>query len=1316
MPERQGLYDPANEHDACGMGFVAHVHGTRSRDVVESALRLLCSLAHRGAAGADAATGDGAGILLQIPHAFLRQECSALGVPIPEIGDYGVGMVFLPREAEHRAACERIIADAVAATGCRVLGWRDVPTDASHAGETARRAQPLIRQLFVARAGLALDADDEGAFERTLYLVRKRIERAIREHENPALRRCYVASLSGRTVVYKGMLRAEQLRGFYPDLADPRVVSGIALVHSRFSTNTFPSWPLAHPYRFLAHNGEINTVRGNRSRMKMREALLASPRFGAAMEELLPVLGEGQSDSASLDSVLELLVLSGRPLAHAMAMLIPEAWEGDTTMPDDRRAFYEYHAALMEPWDGPAALVFTDGRQVGAMTDRNGLRPACWAVTDDDLVVLSSEAGALELREDRIRTKGRLEPGRMLVVNTTQGRLRDDDDVKAELASLRPYRRLVAEQRVVLPAAGKTPSRKRGGERLPLAMLQRVFGYTREELRMVLAPMAGTGEEAVGSMGNDAPLAVLSERPQLLFAYFRQLFAQVTNPPIDPIREQLVMSLAVLLGAQGNLLDDAAPHPRQLRLEQPILDEPALEALGSLREPELRPRTLRALFRVAGGARALGPALDRLCRAAERAVREGCGIVILSDRAASAEWAPIPALLAVSAVRHHLARRGLGARASVVSDTGEARDVAQIALLLAFGAAAVCPYVALRTVDALAADGTLADGDASHARAAYVKAVGKGLLKVMSKMGISTLESYRGAQICEAIGLDSALVERHFNGTASRIGGIGLDVIGEETLRRHAVAFAAGDDPMVLAAGSDYHYRVEGEHHAWNPRTIATLQHATRSGSAKTFREFSRLADAESARFTLRGHLELVEREPLPLDEVEPVASIVKRFVTGAMSFGSISREAHETLAIAMNRLGGRSNTGEGGEDSSRFGTERSSAIKQIASARFGVTAEYLADARELQIKIAQGAKPGEGGQLPGHKVDGVIARTRHASPGVTLISPPPHHDIYSIEDLKQLIHDLKTVNPRATVSVKLVAESGIGTIAAGVAKAHADLISISGDSGGTGAAPLSSIKHAGIPWELGLAEVQQTLVLNGLRGRVRLQTDGQLKTGRDVVIAALLGAEEFGFATAPLIVAGCVMMRKCHLNTCPVGIATQDPVLRAKFDGQPEHLVEYFFFVAEEVRELLARLGFRTLDEIVGRTDLLRQRALGDHWKARHLDLSAILHLPESSHGATVRRCVTVQEHGLAAALDHELITLAAPALERREQVRVSVVVRNVNRSVGTMLSGEITRRHGAAGLPDGCLTVRCTGSAGQSFGAFAAHGLTLELTGEAN
>jgi glutamate synthase domain-containing protein 2/glutamate synthase domain-containing protein 1/glutamate synthase domain-containing protein 3 len=1311
-PAREGLYDPANEHDACGLGFVSQLQGVKSRDVVENALTVLCNLAHRGAAGSDPATGDGAGLLTQIPHAFFWKACVDAGFTLPEAGTYGIGMVFLPVADARRRECERLIERVITEEGWRTLGWRDVPVDPQHAGEQARLTQPLIRQLFLARAGLPTEPDDEHSFERALYLIRKRIERALRTAANGATPDCHVVSLSSRTIIYKGMLHAEQLRGFYRDLADPEFISAIAIVHSRFSTNTFPSWPLAHPYRFVAHNGEINTVRGNARWMRMREPALASPRFPDGAAALWPVIADGQSDSASLDNVLELLIHAGRPIAHAMAMLMPEAWESDALMPPDRRAFYEYHASLVEPWDGPAAVLFSDGRHVGATLDRNGLRPIRYLVTDDDVVILASEAGALPVDSDRIRTKGRLQPGQMLIVNTVTGRILTNADVKSELASLRPYRRWIAEQRVTIGASDANIAVD-GND---LVTKQRAFGYTREELKMVLAPMAESGEEAIGSMGNDTPLAVLSDRPQLLFSYFRQLFAQVTNPAIDPIREQLVMSLGMFLGPQGNLLDERPEHARQVRLEQPVLTHAAMAGLRAIEHETLRPVTLSALFDAAAGPDGLASAVETLCLAAERAVRDGAGILVLSDRDTDAAHAAIPSLLAVSAVHHHLGRVGLRTSASLVVETGEARDVSQVALLVGYGASAVHPYLALETIAELARRGELAgEPSVDEACARYVKAVGKGLLKVLSKMGISTLQSYCGAQIFEALGLGAAFVDRYFTGTASRLGGIGIDVVAEEALRRHAAAYS--EDVASLDPGSDYHYRINGEHHNWNPRTIATLQHATRANDARTFAEFSALADAETSSYSLRGLLDFVETEPIPLDDVESEAAIVKRFVTGAMSFGSLSQEAHETLAIAMNRIGGRSNTGEGGEDRDRFNTERSSAVKQVASGRFGVTTEYLVNASELQIKIAQGAKPGEGGQLPGHKVDENIARTRCATPGVSLISPPPHHDIYSIEDLKQLIHDLANVNPDAAISVKLVAESGIGTIAAGVAKAHSALIVVSGDSGGTGASPLSSIKQTGAPWELGLAEVQQTLLMNGLRGRVRLQTDGQLKTGRDVVVAALLGADEFGFATAPLIVEGCVMMRKCHLNTCPVGVATQDPALRAKFTGQPEHVVNYFFFVAREVRALMAKLGVRTMDELVGRTELLRAAVPEDHWKARHLDLSDLLHVPTRAREASLpRRFVARHDPAPLSRLDLDLLELARPVLDRGGRIATTIPVSNVDRSIGTLLSGEIARRFGADGLADGTISVRCRGSAGQSFGAFAVRGLTLELEGEAN
>ena len=1310
---RQGLYDPAHEHDACGVGFVAHTQGVRSRQIVADALALLRNLTHRSATGADPGTGDGAGMLLQIPHAFLRRECAGAGIGLPDAGSYGLGMLFLPTDPVQRQWCEDQIARAAANESCRVIGWRDVPVDDRHAGADARRVRPVIRQVFIARAGLDLTADDPLAFERVLYRIRRRFEAAVAKADHLTAGSCYVASLSSRTVVYKGMLRPEQLGRVYPDLTDDAVTSALAVVHSRFSTNTFPAWHLAHPYRMICHNGEINTLRGNLNWMRVREPLMSAAGLTDDLPELFPLIAEGQSDSACFDNALELLVAAGRPLTHAMMMLIPEAWEHDTAMDAERRAFYDYHASLIEPWDGPAAIVFTDGRQIGATLDRNGLRPARYVVTDDDLVILASEAGALSVPVERIRAKGALGAGKILVVNTTQGRVLDDEEIKAEVVTRRPYRRWVDQQRVSLP---QDLPRIEPFSAAALVQLQRTFGYTKEDLSMVLGPMAATGEEPVGSMGNDTPLAVLSHQPRLLFSYFRQLFAQVTNPAIDPIRERSVMSLAVRLGPQGNLLEEAAEHAHQLCLDRPLLTERELAALAQIPDAVLRPRVLGTLFRVADGRQGLADAVEALCTAAEQAVHDGASILVVSDRGVSVDSAPVPSLLAIAALHHHLLRKGLRGRVSIVAETAEAREVAHIALLLAYGASAVNPYLALQSVGQLAREGTLPEGvDEAKARASYIAAIDKGLLKVLSKMGISTVQSYCGAQLCEAVGLDSGLVDQHFTGTTSRIGGVDVATLGAETLRRHAAAWtrASTAERSDLDAGGDYHYRATGEHHLWNPRTIATLQHATRKSDFSTYKEFSRLADQDMRGFTLRGLLEFADTEPVPIDEVEPAAEIVRRFVTGAMSFGSLSREAHETIAVAMNRLGGRSNTGEGGEERERFGTDRNSAVKQVASARFGVTAEYLVSASELQIKIAQGAKPGEGGQLPGHKVDDVIAHTRCSTPGVTLISPPPHHDIYSIEDLAQLIHDLRRVNPLARISVKLVSAAGVGTIAAGVTKAGADVVVISGDSGGTGASPLSSIKYAGVPWELGLAEAQQTLALNGLRSRVRVQTDGQLKTGRDVVIAALLGADEFGFATAPLIAQGCVMMRKCHLNTCPVGIATQDPELRAKFSGKPEYLIDYFFFVAEEVRAHLATLGARSVGAVVGRTDLLKGRVPREHWKAHALRLDRLLHRPAALPPAP---SASSAERPVEEDLEAQLLAHAEPALGRGERVSVALPVRNVDRAVGAALSGEIARRYGAAGLPDDTLTVRLTGSAGQSFGAFAAHGLTLELSGEAN
>ncbi|MDB4876826.1 MAG: glutamate synthase large subunit [Gemmatimonadetes bacterium] len=1310
MHQSQGLYDPANEHDACGIGFVAHLRGERSHDVVRLALEVLVNLAHRSATGGDSETGDGAGILLQLPHALFGAACRALGISLPEAGAYGVGMLFLPVAHGARRAAMDAIESAVVAHGCRVLGWRDVPVNDAELGGQALVSRPSIHQLFVAPAALELNADAMSSFERTLYEIRRSIERAALAAAPDAAPPYYVASLSSRTITYKGMLRPEQLSRFYGDLTSADIASGLALVHSRFSTNTFPSWALAQPFRFLCHNGEINTLRGNVAWMRAREGAMKSSRFGEEVSELLPIVQPRQSDSACLDNVVELLAHAGRPLAHAMTMLVPPAWENDDSMAAEHRAFYEYHSALVEPWDGPAAIAFTDGRQIGAVQDRNGLRPACWMATDDDLVILSSEAGALPVPAHRIREKGRLRPGQLFVVNTTQGRILRDDELKSELTSLRPYRRWVAEQRVELSALTDTNASIALPEPLDrdeILRLQRVFGYTREELGVVLGPMAQAGEEPLGSMGNDTAFAVLSERTQLLSSYFRQLFAQVTNPAIDPIREALVMSLRTFVGPQGNLLDETPEHAHQLQIDHPVLTNVAIAALRLVRDATLRPVTLPMLF-PANDPSSLSGAVDALCGAALNAVADGYGTIILSDRGVDRERAAIPSLLALSAVHHHLIRAGCRSRVGLVVETGDARDVSQVALLFSYGAAAVHPYLALASFSQAA--------DAATAQAHYLKALEKGLLKILSKMGVSTLRSYCGAQLWEAVGLDRTLVQRHFTGTASRLGGIDLNVIASEVLDRHARAFEAAADAL-LDAGGEYHYRIQGERHGWNPKTIATLQRATREGAPATYREFSRLVnDEQGAPPTLRAMLDFVERDAVPLESVEPATAIVRRFVTGAMSFGSISAEAHETLAIAMNLIGGRSNTGEGGEDPARFGTPRNSAIKQVASARFGVTAEYLVSAAELQIKIAQGAKPGEGGQLPGHKVDAVIAKTRHATPGVTLISPPPHHDIYSIEDLKQLIFDLRNVNPSATISVKLVAEAGVGTVAAGVAKAGADLITISADSGGTGASPLSSIKRAGIPWELGLAETQQTLMLNDLRGQVTLQVDGQLKTGRDVVVAALLGAEEFGFATAPLIVEGCIMMRKCHLNTCPVGIATQDPALREKFAGRPEQLVTYFFFVAEEVRELMAQLGFRAMDEMIGRVELLRAHGRGSHRKARALDLSPLLHLAAAGGELGPRRRVREVHPDLSRTLDGELLTIAEPALAYGTAVNATRAIRTAHRAVGAMLSGEIARRHGSAGLPPDTIMLRFEGSAGQSFGAFAARGLTLDLEGEAN
>ncbi|MCP9452049.1 MAG: glutamate synthase large subunit [Nitrospira sp.] len=1316
LPLQQGLYDPRYEKDSCGIGFVVNIKGHKSHEIVRQGLQVLEHLAHRGAQGSDPRTGDGAGILIQVPHAFLKRVAADVGISLGEAGEYGVGMVFLPPREDQRVQCERVFEEVIKEEGLRLLGWRDVPVKSDVIGEVARRTEPFIRQIFIGR-----DIFTESQFERKLYVIRKRVERAIRESAIQGRDYFYVASLSSHTIVYKGLLLPQQMMEYYQDLRDDSLVSALALVHSRFSTNTFPTWPLAHPYRYICHNGEINTLKGNVNWMKARQGRLKSDLFGSDITKLYPIIDEYQSDSACLDNAVEFLTLGGRSLPHAMMMLIPEPWVGNPQMDLDRRGFYEYHAAMQEPWDGPAAVCFTDGKLIGATLDRNGLRPCRYLVTTDGVVVLASEAGVLPVEIQRIRQKGRLMPGRMFLVDTVQGRIIDDEEVKAEIVGRKPYRAWVTQYRISLDELPE-PLNVPQPDHPTIRQRQQAFGYTVEELKMVITPMVVEGQEAVSSMGTDTPLAVLSDRPQLLFKYFKQLFAQVTNPPIDPIREELVMSLSTNIGPKPNLMEENPESCRRIRVKQPILTNAELQKIREIADPHFRSKTLKMLFRVAEGPDGLEPAVEELCRQASQAIREGYKFLILSDRGVNEEWAPIPSLLGIAAVHHHLVRECTRTEVGLIVESGEPRDVHHFACLIGYGAGAVNPYLVFESLVDMERDGYLPEGlDAQTAEAKYIKAVGKGLLKIFSKMGISTVQSYCGAQIFEAIGLRRDVIDRYFTGTASRVEGIGIREIGEETVRRHRVAYEPAPIRQ-LDFGGEIHYRAQGEHHNWNPETIYKLQHATRFNDPKVYEEFAQLVNDESKRRSnLRGLLDFkFLPEPIPLEEVEPASEIVKRFTTGAMSFGAISKEAHETLAIAMNRIGAKSNTGEGGEDPERFlplpnGDSKNSYIKQVASARFGVTIHYLVNARELQIKMAQGAKPGEGGQLPGHKVDEVIARMRYSTPGVQLISPPPHHDIYSIEDLAQLIFDLKNANPEADISVKLVAEVGVGTVAAGVAKAHADKVLISGDSGGTGASPLSSIKYAGIPWELGLAETHQTLVLNNLRGRIRIETDGQLKTGRDVAIAALLGAEEFGFSTAPLIVEGCIMMRKCHLNTCPVGVATQDPVLRKKFTGRPEHVVNYFFFVAEELRRIMAKLGFRTVGEMVGRVDKLKVNKAIDHWKAKGLDLSALLAMPDVGPEIP-RRCVQVQDHGIADVLDRKLIELCAPAIERGEAVKLDLPIRNGNRAVGTMLSGRIAKRYGLDGLPPDTITIKFTGSAGQSFGAFLTRGVTLILEGESN
>ncbi len=1323
-PPAQGLYHPVHEHDACGIGFVANIRGHKSHEIITKGIQVLLNLTHRGACGCDPKTGDGAGILLQIPHQFFAKKCGKLGFDLPAPGAYGVGMTFLPVEKHERMQCEGILERIVREEGLTVLGWRDTPVFASAIGRVARGSQPYIQQIFVGCGAFTdIGAPDEDAFERKLYMVRKRAEREMAASGIKDAEMFHIPSLSCRTIVYKGLLLAPQITNFYRELSDPDVTSALCLVHQRFSTNTFPSWQRAHPYHYIAHNGEINTLKGNVNWMHARQSLLQSPLFGEDLQKLFPIIQPHGSDSANFDNAVELLFQAGRSLPHAMAMLIPEAWAGNPHMKPEKRAFYEYHACLMEPWDGPAAIAFTDGRVIGAILDRNGLRPGRYVVTNDEHVIMASEAGVLDIEPEQVKMKGRLQPGKMFLVDTVEGRIVPDKEIKQRLASRQPYAQWLKDNQITidqLPA----PSRMHHPDAETLLRRQRAFGYSDEDLRMILAPMASKGEEPVGSMGTDTPLACLSDRPQTLFNYFKQLFAQVTNPPIDPIREEIVMSLISYIGSERNILAENPENCHMLKLAHPLLTNLELEKLRRVSTGDLLAITLPALFRASEGEAGLKRALEELCQRASLAGKAGYTLLILSDRGVNKDYAPIPSLLALAAVHNLLVQEETRTQVALITESGEPREVMHFALLSGYGASAINPYLALESVESLTRRGELANGVTPElAVKHFIKSVNKGLLKTFAKMGISTLQSYQGAQVFEAIGLNKELVEAYFAGTASRLEGVGLEVLAREAQLKHEHAFRPlTESETELAVGGTYHQRVNGEYHLLNPLTISKLQQAVRQESFQTFQEYTDLIDNQSSNMaTLRSLMKFKKSaKPVPIEEVESAKEIVKRFTTGAMSFGSISKEAHETLAIAMNRIGGKSNTGEGGEDEERFkpdanGDLRRSAVKQVASARFGVTANYLVNADELQIKMAQGAKPGEGGQLPGHKVDEVIARLRHSIPGVGLISPPPHHDIYSIEDLAQLIYDLKNVNPQARIAVKLVAEVGVGTVAAGVAKAHADVVLISGDSGGTGASPLSSIKHAGIPWELGLAETQQVLLLNDLRSRIRVQTDGKLQTGRDVVIAALLGAEEFGFATTPLIAMGCVMMRKCHLNTCSVGIATQDPVLRKRFQGQPEQVINFFFFLAEQVRSYMSDLGFRRMDEMIGRVDMLDAQPAVNHWKARGLDLSAILYDP-SMPSRVARRCVQAQDHGLEQALDHKILAASQAALETLTPVEVKLPVRNIHRSVGTMLSGEIARRHGSEGLPDDTIRIGLEGSAGQSLGAFLAKGVTLTLEGDAN
>ncbi|MCP3965819.1 MAG: glutamate synthase large subunit, partial [Lentisphaerae bacterium] len=1314
-PDQQGLYDFSNEHDACGVGLVANIDGRKTHKIVEQGVEVLKRLLHRGAAGSDPDTGDGAGILLQIPDEFFREACN-LSFKLPAAGQYGVGMVFLPAEDELREKCIEAVEEAISSEKHRFLGWRDVPNNPGCLGKVARESCPVIKQFFVAAKR---GNKDEDAFERKLYVMRRCIEKAVEEQTGVG-EMFYIVSLSCRTIVYKGLLMAPQLPGFYEDVNNEKFKSALAIVHQRYSTNTFPTWPLAQPFRYLAHNGEINTLRGNCNQMRAREPHLESDLFGNDIKKIFPVISEGQSDSACLDNALELFHNAGRALSHSMLMLIPQAWGSQYHIGRDVRGFFEYNSALMEPWDGPAAVAFTDGRSVGALLDRNGLRPARYTITKDNFVVLASETGVLDIPDENVESRGRLGPGQILMIDLERQRVMSNNELKTHLARSKPYRRWVDENKISLHGLYDSVMPVKVGENL--LQRQKLFGYTREDVNLIIKAMASLGHEPTGSMGNDAALAVLSEKPQLLYNYFKQLFAQVTNPPIDPIREELVMSLMTYIGNQGNTLSDSAINAHLVKLPHPILTDEDLKRLCTSKVKTFQAETLSIGFYSGDSGRSLRPALKALCRSAEKAVRNGKSVLVLSDRLLKEGQAPIPALLATAAVNAHLVKTGLRTSAGIVLETGEAREIMHFVLLLGYGATAINPYLALETVTHMALENRLDDISTVKATANYIKAVCKGILKVMSKMGISTLRSYRGAQVFEAIGLNNEIISEVFSGTASRIGGIGFEEVAQETNTRYLQAFKPRQDlPFLLESGGNYHYRQKGEQHLWTPETISLFQQAVRDNNADKYKKYAEYINNQEKRLcTLRGLFKFKKAKSIPLSEVEPAADIVRRFVSGAMSFGSISPEAHETIAIAMNRIGGMSNSGEGGEDPVRFkplpnNDSKCSAIKQIASGRFGVTAEYLANARELQIKVAQGAKPGEGGQLPGHKVLPAIAKVRHSTPGVTLISPPPHHDIYSIEDLAELIYDLKLSNTGARVSVKLVSEVGVGTVAAGVAKGHADMVLVSGHDGGTGASPLTSIKHAGLPWELGLAETQQTLVLNQLRDRIRVQVDGQLKTGRDVIIGALLGAEEFGFATTVLVSVGCVMMRKCHSNTCPVGVATQDPVLRKFFQGKPEHVINFLMFIAEEVREYLAQLGLRSIDEAVGHSDLLETNEAIDFWKTRNLDFSKIFEQVEDKE--LPRRCVCSQDHGVDKAYDKvKLLDKILPSVESGKAIEINETVSNVDRAVGAMVSNVVAKKYGYAGLPEDTIKINFTGTAGQSFGAFLPNGVTFNLIGESN